>query len=340
MTNKRNGKACRKRKLSASEAPCIEKETAESRSLFMFRNSSISSVNVDRSSLLSDDLLRYVFQFFVSSGSVDVSTVQPILLTSKRFCEVVGGRYLWRMAKGCSELEDPESLPITGSLYLREPKLTPSVDDIEHSTREATCLAGFVHLNEVHQADPSCRVYEVKERSSGKFCFFLIHNDRYNKRTEVVKELFANHYLLGELFLRGKKESTSKYPFSALGGIHFLSIRNKPDYGLLQWYDKDEALFQDLDCYRALRSMEGNDRMIKQVKKFIGETGTALQHLLRLEKAVRSPKGYVNSGDRATLIDWIVEITEVFDLDDSALHRGVGFLDRVMVSRSTEVGKQ
>jgi hypothetical protein len=137
-----------------------------------------------------------------------------------------------------------------------------------------------------------------------------------SRTPEMIKELFEAHYVQKDDFLRPCSEEElrirrlngQRYPLGLLV-LHGTVV---------QWYENDtDDLPQSPLHPRRL--------------PFVDD----ISHLLSLEDTlgpVSPARRHVRIDCWASIVDWIVEVVECFDLEDRTLFQAMGFLDRFVAN--------
>jgi hypothetical protein len=291
--------------------------------------------------LTNNDLLHHIVAFFVAeeSGLVDGQSLRSGSLVNKRWNEVINSRSLWgahsptsRIPSIASSNEVINSRSLWGahSPTSRIPSIASSLA-IRETTDEISSvesLIGFLKLEQVTRSSTE-HSFRVLERATGQRCVLSIPKDE-QKTPEMLKELLLAHHIQREAFLKplDADDGSNKHHRFPRG----VYVRNRR---LVRWYDdigddasSSKSLSQPpllLSPFREKSRLDGIGQSPVRVEK------AELDHLLDLERSAGPldlTRTHVRMDCWATLVDWIVEIVECFDLDDRTAYRAMAFLDR------------
>uniref|UniRef100_A0A7S4AAB1 Cyclin-F n=1 Tax=Pseudo-nitzschia australis TaxID=44445 RepID=A0A7S4AAB1_9STRA len=294
-------------------------------------------------SLLSVDILHQVFKFFVSNNqTVDGESIRVASLVCKQWRDVVDSRLLWETPARIEEHhgnrngddegdENCRLCTVHQSLQIKE---MIGVSSIDQNSLQSS-LIGFVNLKRYGRGLPELYFF-VRERVTG-FRFLLSISRNGHISPSIIRDLYVNHFELKEEFLRRDRNN---------GPDNFFPPQQFP-LGISVWRGRV------LRWYRSGTETEATS-MIEQIspkrKDLLHQqiyhltesekTISLVRHLLDLEKASLGDRdnneSYRYEG-RQHMIDWIVEISECFDLEDRTIFQAMLLFDRFIASADQRV---
>jgi hypothetical protein len=276
--------------------------------------------------IFSNDILHHIFGFLLSkSGSVvDGRSLRSASLVSKQWRDVVHSSSLWA---NLVRVPGDDSVDSIGrSLQIRE------MSGREGTSKES--LIGFVKLDR-NDFDSNSDVinFRVLERATKKKCILSIAKNEH-KTPDMMKEIYEAHFLQKERFLKPRKgqEITSHFRCRFPLGVCVLNGR------VVRWYEDSKAkdrLRQRVSiparrgksCEVSMESpASGRLDALKNLK-----LDQEVKHLLNLERtygALHASRPHVRMDCWATVVDWVIEIVECFNLEDQAAFHAMSLFDR------------
>ncbi len=273
-------------------------------------------------SLLSSDILHQVFKFFVSESQiVDGESLRVASLVCKQWRGIVDSKSLWAASARAMECNDNNSNSVHRSLQLKE-------GDGNEATLHAS-LIGFTNLKCYGNNFPESEMYyHVRERATGSKYLLSISGDN-QKNPSLIRDLYANHFELKEDFLlRDSNDKQLMYSSQCCPlGITIWLGR------VLRWYrsESENEACETIAQISSNREIKLFDQDFSERKKLF----CYVRHLIDLENTYsrRSNEdlGYYAQG-RQHMVDWMVEVVEVFELGDRTLFQAMLIFDRFLFS--------
>jgi hypothetical protein len=285
---------------------------------------------------LSNDILHHVIGFFVSkSGPVDGQSLRSASLVCKQWQEVVYSSSVWAGVVGAPG-DQVDSVGL--SLQIRE------TEGRKGASKES--LIGFVKLDGT-DFNPNLNTinFRVLERATNNKCILSIARDDH-KTPEMMKEIFQAHFQQQEDFLRplGGKETRSQ-----CRDLHFPRGICVLNGRVVRWYeDSAKNKPKNLSKPRILTPIEERCHAVKK-ESSLTTSGRLLEnlelnhwitHLLNLEKTfgpLNSSRPRVRMDRWATIVDWIIEIVECFNLDDNTAFHTMALFERFVSTNMVRV---
>ena len=280
----------------------------------------------DNEVFLSTDIIHHVLEFFVSKSSpIDGQSLRSASLVCRHWKDAVYSSSLWSAIIGTSL--EPNKDSISRSLQLRETM------DLDGATRES--FIGFIKVGRAFR-DRICdsTSFRVQERATGKRCILSVANDN-TKNPEVLREMFKAHYVLGDNFLQTCKDRESNQDWHHRLPIGICTWNGR----VLRWYEDFEELTPKLTSQSSILTSTENKRNLERnilprsssamIEQLVMDQSIA--YLLSLEKnsgPLDSSRLHVRRDCWATIVDWILEIVECFNLDDKTAFLAMALFDR------------
>lgn len=283
---------------------------------------------------LSADLLHQVLLFFVSKTKVvDGESLRSSSLVCKQWREAVNLKSLWAIPSsgdlGGNDKNKTQEWSVYGSLQIKE------ADDSDSSLQES--LVGFIKLRFFGKE----LGFLVRERATEEDWLICIAIDGH-KSPRLIRQLYADHFELNERFLNFDTSSSTSLSYQPYpSGICVWKGR------VVLWYRP--SVFCDYSHETESDWLKLQEARFRHFCRPIGEpilhnhdwTNMSCQavalvrHQFRLENCCRAER----SGNRriplnswATIVDWVVEVAECFDLDDKTVFQAMALLDQFVGS--------
>jgi hypothetical protein len=191
---------------------------------------------------------------------------------------------------------------------------------------------GFINLGSFGDTEFG---YLVQERGTGKKWVLSISNDG-RRKPMVIRDLFLNHFRLRENFLHPDYTNSSIDELESFpNGLSMFKGR------MIRWYrvqlNKDVVERNDFLRLKGIRLTQCCLPLFDPpILQDLSEMNTVVRGLLQFEEGYcRNPLLSIRRIDPeawATLVDWIVEIVECFQLEDCVIFQALSFLDRFLTS--------
>mmetsp|Transcript_2708 Transcript_2708/g.2985 ORF Transcript_2708/g.2985 Transcript_2708/m.2985 type:complete len:473 (+) Transcript_2708:91-1509(+) len=271
----------------------------------------------DRNSLLSADILYQVFKFFVSKskGAVDGESLRVVSLVCKQWKTVADSKPLWATLSGINDLGvNCHSHSVHRSLLIKE-----ATDSLVDGISLHASLIGFVKLK-LYDGKHLGLNFFVRERATGYKLLLSISRDEQKHRS-LIRDLYVNHFELNEKFLLHE-------------GICMWKGR------VVQWYRSGN----EMEARSTINHVSAKRKHSSQnFEVFIQPSISLVSHLIELEKDGLRDVDYGSFfyvQGRQDIVDWMAEITECFDLEDSTIFQSMLLFDRFITSNHLNVSSK
>lgn len=285
------------------------------------------TANASHIVLHSNDILFQIFEFFVGDNGdsgVDGTALKNAMLVCRQWNQMANSKALWNI----SIQRFPETLDSTHRALLmcsncENPTL--SLNQPEEGEDQQLPLIGFQKISdEVSRHGDQSSIFRVKNRATGKRS--LLSVSRPNNRTrEVLNQVFEAHFFQRSDFHNGKEDSSAFMSKQFPQGVAIISGR------VTRWYQESTncTIFPNPVFVSHLKSFrngweevhsEDMDTLDSMERRF--QLCYSFDHLKQLE---RDHMGNTRdfAGDPVTdsvywamIVDWVIEITQCFDLED------------------------
>ena len=285
--------------------------------------------------VLSNDLLLHILEFFVSdTGLVDGESLRSAALVCWRWKHVAYSRSIWaipaRLRGSGMSIHDS----VASSLAIREAD--------SRSKTQVKSLTGFVKLEHTFSMDSSVsNSYRVLVRATGRTCILSLAKDQ-RKTPEMLKELFQAHQILKGGFMQPKDSNDSRLLCKLNCFPRGVDVWNGR---LVRWYDETQSEIQGSVQPILLTPLRGvpeanPSSLFSCIRPSDIPSGQSIGDMLALERSaglMDSARTHIRVDCWATLVDWVVEIVECFDLDDHTAYRAMSFFDRFVSTSEVRI---
>ena len=289
--------------------------------------------------VLSNDLLNHILGFFIcpKKGIVDSDSLLACASTCHRWKNASYSQSLWKQLlvpqndsrspshKSSENYKDV----IHKALSIKEQGKEFDKDSLSSDLNPI----GFVRRRtHTETNDPCTTWYDAVERAHGIPCLLAVskttsrHDESYNSRW-MIQELYKGmketlDFLRPMTETDSNKSSTpsSYYP----RGIAVINNR------IVRWYHGN---------FQERHSRLRNHRNVT-TSSIGNQLSGGVSNLLRLEKSSETlslDRPRLQMDHWATLVDWIIEIVECFDLKDETAFQAMSFMDRFLFLSPTQV---
>lgn len=269
-------------------------------------------------SCFSNDILHSIFSFFITtSGFIDGPTLRSIALVSKKWKKVVDSPSLW-------------SIPIMSPGTKNQASINFSLGLQEVSGRSS--FMGFTKLAKYGSKPGSdATVFSAKEKATGKNLILSISGSE-QKACEIINEAYQGHVALQTGFLENlcsEDDSPDDKVHSSLSkssfprGIQILNER------VVRWYNPEAQIESLITKRLALPENKDLQKSISRLfdlQRSFGTQDTSRRHL--------------ETASWASIVDWVIEVVDVFELDDKTAHIAMGLVDRVIATSELAIKKE
>lgn len=269
-------------------------------------------------SSLSPDVLHTILSFLVSeSGCVDCESVISASLVCKKWRKVALSRSLWSIPTNFqgNGVHRKDSINISLSLW----------DSSPYDGRVGgPSLMGFLKIRHLEPSRGSDAIrFLARENATGKTCILSIAKSK-EKSSDIIKEVFHGHQVEQKNFLCPHMESFGRH---LPRGIRVMNDR------VVRWYEQQTVrpVTPPVSSYhRCDDDVQSND-------------GSPMSLMLKFQSTLgqRNPsRQRLRSDSWATIVDWIAEVAECFELDDETIFRAMDLVDRVVTASQYTMKKK